>query len=154
MEITHPVICAWCNTQIGEGSVPYSHGICRPCTVTLRGIPLLSEEELADMPYGIIELDPTGNVLIYNKAEEAISGKNSAAVIGKNFFREVAPCTSVKNFEGRYVEFLSSHSVTESFKFTFRFPERTTKVSIAFVKSDHESAFVLVKAITEAIPTA
>lgn len=106
------------------------------------------------MPYGIIELDPTGNVLIYNKAEEAISGKNSAAVIGKNFFREVAPCTSVKNFEGRYVEFLSSHSVTESFKFTFRFPERTTKVSIAFVKSDHESAFVLVKAITEAIPTA
>jgi photoactive yellow protein len=154
MEMSYPVLCAWCGVQTGQGSVPNSHSICRPCSATLRGIPLLTEEELAEMPYGVIELDPSGSVLIYNKAEETLSGKDSASVIGKNFFREVAPCTSVKNFEGRFIDFLSSEAESETFKFTFLFPKRTTKVSIAFVKTKRSSAFVLVKSVTEIVPPA
>ncbi|GLH67175.1 hypothetical protein GETHED_15390 [Geothrix edaphica] len=101
------------------------------------------------MPFGVIELDPDGFVLSYNKAEESLSGMASSSVVGRHFFREVAPCTSVKDFEGRFHSFISSQSGPESFNFTFRFPGRTTKVSIAFVRSEHASAFVLVKAFTE-----
>jgi photoactive yellow protein len=154
MEMSYPVLCAWCGVQTSQGSIPHSHSICRPCSAALRGVPLLSEEELSKMPYGVIELDPSGTVLIYNKAEEALSGKGSASVIGKNFFREVAPCTSVKNFEGRFVDFLSSQAESESFKFTFHFPERTTKVSVAFVRTERSSALVLVKAVTEDVSPA
>lgn len=149
METTYPVLCAWCGTTTGQGLVPHSHGICPPCRAALLGIPRLSEAQLGAMPFGVIELDPDGVVLIYNKAEEALSGMASSQVVGKNFFRDVAPCTSVKQFEGRFRAFISSQSEPETFDFTFRFPGRTTKVSIAFVRSERGSAFVLVKASTE-----
>jgi photoactive yellow protein len=115
------------------------------------GIPRLSEAQLGALPFGVIELDLNGVVLIYNKAEEALSGMASSHVIGKNFFQDVAPCTSVKQFEGRFRTFISSQSDPETFDFTFRFPGRTTKVSIAFVRSERASAFVLVKASTETV---
>jgi len=115
---------------------------------------MLSEEQLRDLPVGVIELDPNGLVLMYNKAEENLSGMASSNVIGKNFFREVAPCTSVKNFEGRFLAFISSQAEPETFNFIFRFPGRNTKVSIAFVRSECVSAFVLVKALTEIVPSA
>src|SRR5512133_1109646 len=149
METTYPVLCAWCGTTTGQGLVPHSHGICRSCRAALVGLPLLSAEQLEAMPFGVIELDPNGFVLRYNKAEESLSGMASPSVVGRHFFREVAPCTSVKDFEGRFHTFISSQSGPESFNFTFRFPGRTTKVSIAFVRSEHASAFVLVKALTE-----
>lgn len=151
METTYPVLCAWCGTTMGQGPVPQSHGICLSCRATLLGIPLLSEQQLGDLPFGLIELDPNGLVLTYNKAEEALSGMASSNVIGKHFFREVAPCTAVKNFEGRFHAFISSPSEPESFNFTFRFPGRNTKVSIAFVRSEHASVLVLVKAFTEIV---
>lgn len=154
METTYPILCAWCGTTTGQGVVPHSHGICRSCRAALLGIPLLSEAQLGDLPFGVIELDPKGLVLIYNKAEENLSGMASSSVVGKNFFREVAPCTSVKKFEGRYLTFISSRSDPESFNFTFRFPGRNTKVSIAFVRSERGTAFVLVKARTEILPGA
>ena len=149
METSYPVLCAWCGTTTGQGPVPHSHGICLPCRATLLGIPLLSEEQLGALPIGVIELDPEGFIRVYNKAEESLSGLASSQVVGKNFFRDVAPCTSVKEFEGRFRAFISSPSEPESFTFTFRFPGRTTEVSIAFVRSERASALVLVKASTQ-----
>lgn len=154
MEPTFPTLCAWCGTTTGQGSVPHSHGICGPCRAGLLGIPLLSEDQLGELPFGVIELDANGVVLIYNKAEETLSGMVSSHVVGKHFFRDVAPCTSVKDFEGRFLSFLSSRADPESFQFIFRFPWRKTKVSIAFVRSERGTAFVLVKARTEDAPTA
>ena len=29
--IKYPVFCAWCGIQIGEATVPHSHGICEAC---------------------------------------------------------------------------------------------------------------------------
>lgn len=113
------------------------------------GIPGLSEAQLGALPFGVIELDPNGVILIYNKAEEALSGMASSQVVGKNFFQDVAPCTSVRQFEGRFRTFIFSQSEPETFDFTFRFPGRTTKVSITFVRSERASAFVLVQASTE-----
>jgi len=115
---------------------------------------MLSEAQLEDLPFGVIELAPNGMILTYNKAEETLSGMASSNVIGKNFFREVAPCTSVKNFEGRFLTFISSQEGPESFNFTFRFPGRNTRVSIAFVRSERASAFVLVKAHTVIVSSA
>ena len=60
----------------------------------------MSPGEIDKLAFGAIELDKTGTILKYNSAEGAITGRNPADVIGKNFFRDVAPCTSKASFKG------------------------------------------------------
>lgn len=154
MEKAFPVQCAWCGVTIGQSSASHSHGICKSCRAVLLGVPLLTELQLDALPFGVIELDSKGFILKYNKAEEALSGLDSAHVVGRDFFSDVAPCTSVKKFKGRFDQFISSNSDPESFEFTFRFPGRTTKVHIAFVRSDQGSTFVFVSSRSGNIQTA
>jgi len=60
----------------------------------------MSPGEIDKLAFGAIELDKNGTILKYNAAEGAITGRNPADVIGKNFFRDVAPCTSKASFKG------------------------------------------------------
>ena len=56
-------------------------------------VTLLSETELDALPFGVICLDPDGKVLRYNLAESRLARLDRAQVLGKNFFRRIAPCT-------------------------------------------------------------
>ncbi len=98
------------------------------------GITSLSSDELNDLPYGVIIINEAGVISSYNNWEQQLSGKTRAEVIGKNFFTEVAPCTRVKEFKGRFLEFVQSNRGVEAFEFLFRFPARSVQVNIAFVK--------------------
>jgi photoactive yellow protein len=153
MTMEYEALCAWCGLTLGYREVPHSHGICPVCRDAFLGIPLLAEHELMAMPFGVIELNDNGTILTYNKAEETISGMSARDVLGRNFFQDVAPCTSVKEFEGRFKTFISSDSGPENFNFVFRFPGRKTNVSITFVRSTKGTSLVLVKALTRAVPT-
>lgn len=139
------MICAWCGTSDEALTGEQSHGICSKCFKRVLGVPLLAESDLDALPFGLIEVDSAGCVLRYNSAEQALSGKQSADVVGKNFFTEIAPCTAVESFRGRLSSFLASDAEPENFQFAFPFPTGTVKVSIAFVNSGRGSAFVLVK---------
>jgi len=141
-----PVQCAWCGSQIGYSTVSDSHGVCHRCFEQLVGIPLLTEAQLDALPFGLIELDVHGKVLTYNAAEQALSGRAAAGVIGRNFFDEVAPCTSVADFRGRFADFVRGHVDPESFTFTFPFERGSVDVSVAFVRSEHDTAYVLIRA--------
>ena len=146
MKPKHALICAWCGSQTGWSSVPDSNSICPPCYSKLLGVPLLSKEEVSALPYGAIELDAAGTILSYNSAEAELSGRDSARVIGKNFFTQVAPCTAVSEFQGRFLEFLRSGQGPQSFSFTFPFPDRLVSVNICFISMGRETALVLVHA--------
>jgi photoactive yellow protein len=52
------------------------------------------------LPYGVIQLKGEGTVVGYNKTEASLSKLDPARVVGKNFFRDIAPCTAVKEFAG------------------------------------------------------
>ena len=54
----------------------------------------LSTKEVDQLAFGAVQLDAKGTILQYNAAEAGITGRDAKAVIGRNFFREVAPCTS------------------------------------------------------------
>ena len=83
----------------------------------------LEEHEVDALPFGLLELDSTGVVRRYNRAEEALTGRDRHAVIGRSFFSEVAPCTAVETFGGRYKEMVRADQTThESFDFVFNFP--------------------------------
>ncbi len=127
------VLCAWCGSWIREGEIDHSHGICPACYRRLRGIPDLSEAELDELPFGVIVLAGDGLVLAYNRAEEELAGRRSQDVIGRNFFTEVAPCTSVQAFQGQFTAFCQGPEPSRTFQFTFRFPAGPVKVQILFL---------------------
>lgn len=92
----------------------------------------VSEDQLDQLPYGLVVLDRDGRVLLYNETESRLTGFARSRVIGRNFFREVAPCTAVKEFEGVFREFVAGrHGRTTFFDFAFHFSAGTQNVTIA-----------------------
>jgi photoactive yellow protein len=69
---------------------------------TANAFARLSERELDGISYGVIQVDETGRILLFNDAEAGIAGIEKKAAIGKNFFTEVAVCTDESDFRGRF----------------------------------------------------
>ncbi len=92
----------------------------------------LSPDELDGLPYGLITLDAQGRVVHYNDTEARLVGLPRERVLGRSFFDEVAPCTRVREFKGRFEE-LARDPVgvrVQSFDFVFRFAKAEQHVSI------------------------
>jgi photoactive yellow protein len=147
------VVCAWCGAVAHRSAVSGSHGICSPCYESLVGVPFLTAAELDELPFGVIELDANGTVLTYNRDEAALARRDPARVVGRDFFKEVAPCTDVKHFAGRFREFLEQAAPSVAFTFTFEFPHGTTDVGIVFLRSKGSTVFVAVTKRPSALAT-
>lgn len=137
------VLCAWCQARIGDSDVEHSHGICPSCYRTLRGLPDLDEAGLDALPYGVIVLSADGTVLAYNRAESELAGRQPCEVIGKHFFREVAPCTAVQAFQGEFEVFCLGAGQPRTFQFTFLFPGGPVRVQIVFLRKGPGAAVVV-----------
>ncbi len=91
--------------------------------------------ELDAAPFGVIVVDRTGTILEYNAYERSLAGLGSRTVIGLNFFTDVAPCTAIREFQGRFGDFLDSANMSiEPFEFIFPFPRGPQRVSVVFVR--------------------
>ncbi|HYY56497.1 MAG TPA: ATP-binding protein [Pyrinomonadaceae bacterium] len=104
------------------------------------------------LPYGIIVVDEQGRILYYNAREEQIAGRRREDVVGLNFFREVAPCTRVQEFYGRFEEAMRSVGLVAHFNFTFPFPDRAREVEISlasFRKENTQLCLISVSDVTE-----
>jgi len=92
----------------------------------------LTPDKLDGLPYGLITLDSRGRVIHYNDTESRLVGLPKDRVIGRNFFREIAPCTRIREFEGRFNE-LASDPIgvrVQSFDFIFKFARGEQHVSV------------------------
>ena len=104
----------------------------------------LSSHEIDQLPFGYIALDPKGKILKYNRYEAELARLDQETVLGKNFFTEVAPCTQVKNFEGRFREFAGGRSgTTLSFDFVFKFRHGAQNVRIGFIRSPRSEEIIV-----------
>jgi photoactive yellow protein len=91
----------------------------------------MSREDLDALPFGLIGLDAMGIVRVYNAAEATYSGRSPDRVIGRSFFEEIAPCTNVRDFHGRFVGLVTGRLAPPvTFRFNFAFPERDVDVRI------------------------
>jgi len=99
----------------------------------VREAPNLTAADFDRLPFGTIHLDLEGTIRIYNKAEEALSGRRHDDVIGRNFFSQVAPCTRVREFSGRFRDGVARRELNEVFDFTFRFPQGAKHVRIRMI---------------------
>lgn len=97
----------------------------------------LTPAEIDSLPFGYIALAPDGAIRKYNRFEADLARKDPGEVLGRNFFREVAPCTQVQEFEGRFRELVSGATPEPAltFDFEFRFRHGSQAVRIGLVRS-------------------
>jgi two-component system, chemotaxis family, sensor kinase Cph1 len=112
----------------------------------LQPLALLDGEALDDLPFGAIRLSRDGTILGYNRFESRLTGLHPSRVIGRNFFTEVAPCTNVQEFAGRFRDGIAKGELHAVFPYVFNFnPPRQVTVTLYFHKPSG-NAWVLVKA--------
>ena len=83
----------------------------------------------------------------YNAYERSLAALGNRNVIGLNFFTDVAPCTAIRDFQGRFGNFLNSGQTSiEPFEFVFAFPRGPERVNVVFVRlaDDRDRATICV----------
>lgn len=106
----------------------------------------MQDSQLNDVAFGAIQLDAQGKIIKYNAAEGDITGRKPEEVIGKNFFRDVAPCTNSKEFKGRFDEGVKSGNLNTMFEYVFDYEMKPTSVKVHMKKAlTGESYWVFVK---------
>ena len=119
---------------------------------TSQDIPEIDFATLDLLPYGIIVVDDAGKILFYNAREEEIANRRREDVLNKNFFTEVAPCTQVQEFYGRFKETMHQAGLVADFHFLFPFPDRAREVEItltSFQKDGLNLCLISVSDVTE-----
>lgn len=159
-------ICAWCGRRSSpeepsfsespsspmDDGTPVTHGICPICVRGFDMDPILdlhalTVEEYDRLPFGFIELDRAGLVRSYNAWEENLVGRTRDWTIGRHFFRDVAPCAAVKEFEGTFramVDRGKSGWARLDFEFPFESGTRKVRITLAY-RPDLDSRLIIVE---------
>lgn len=95
----------------------------------------LSSGQIDDLAFGAIQLDGSGKILQYNSVEGSITGRDPKAVIGKNFFTDVAPCTNTPAFKGTFDQGVKAGNLNTMFEYTFDYKMVPTKVKVHMKKA-------------------
>lgn len=108
---------------------------------------VLTENELDSLPVGMIQLGRDGTVLKFNQTESSLARVEKNDALGKSFFDEVAPCTRVQEFYGRFVEGVENRNLHTVFPYRFRFRDgRQKNVMISmFYSGSTDTVWVLVQ---------
>lgn len=107
----------------------------------LAALDRLDAAGLDALPFGVIRMDCTGIVTGYNAAESRLAGLSPSRVIGRHFFRHVAPCCDNAVVAGRYAA--AELDVEVDYVFTLRM--RPTPVRLRLLKSAGPHAYMLVR---------
>jgi photoactive yellow protein len=106
----------------------------------LRELKDFPAAQLDALPFGVIKVDKTGKILIYNAAEAELAGRQPASVVGKNFFTDVAPCTNVEAFAAKFHKGIEAGGVNVVFPFVFTFPKGPMNVWVTLYYENGDSA--------------
>ena len=104
-------------------------------TEILDAADTMGPDELDRLPYGMIQLDRTGRILNYNAVESRLAMLRKEDAIGKQFFTEIAPCTKVQEFYGRFKAGVIRESLDVSFRFHFAFKQSPRDVTVRLLYS-------------------
>lgn len=113
----------------------------------------LSSEQLDALPFGVIQIDGAGVITRYNATEARFSGRNATRVIGRDFFREVAPCTHLPAFHGRFLDGVRRGHLDTVFGFIFGF-DPPARVEIRMVAARQPNRYwLIVRHLGQLAPT-
>ena len=90
----------------------------------------MSIEEIDELPFGVIGLDPQDQVRIYNRTEARLSGYKSRPALGRTFFVDVAPCMNNGYFKGRIDQARQRGMLDVRFSFIGDFNDRQRELTV------------------------
>jgi photoactive yellow protein len=97
--------------------------------------------EFDALPFGVVEMNFDCFVLRYNATESRYSGLSPDRVVGRQFFREVAPCADNRHVARRY----ELPTVDETIEYTFSLRMKPSLVTLRMLKPrDAERMYLLV----------
>lgn len=99
-------------------------------TNTLGKLGTLTQTEADAAPFGIVKVDNSGKILLYNKYESELANVPIQTAVGKNFFTEVAICTNNRIFYGRFKEGMVNGDLDIAFNYVFTYKMKPTNVVI------------------------
>jgi chemotaxis family two-component system sensor kinase Cph1 len=112
----------------------------------LETVDRMTVEQLDALPFGAIRLDKQGTILTYNMTESKLTGRDPKRVVGRNFFTDVAPCTNVQSFAGRFREGVAKGDMHVVFPYRFDFEMAPRDVSVTlFYSQQTGTAWVFVR---------
>lgn len=112
----------------------------------MENISRMSTAELDELPFGAIRLDKAGTIVSYNMTESKLTGRDPKRVIGRNFFTDVAPCTNVQSFAGRFREGVAKGDMHVIFPYRFDFEMAPRDVTVTlFYSQQTDTAWVFVR---------
>lgn len=105
-----------------------------------------TDEELDQLPFGVIALEPSGKIARYNLAEARFARLDRNQVLGRGFFSEVAPCTQTPEFQGRFQRFVrpGNTAPTERFEYLFDFKFGAQKVEVELSRGSTGRVYLLI----------
>ncbi|HEX4964833.1 MAG TPA: PAS domain-containing protein [Thermoanaerobaculia bacterium] len=105
-----------------------------------------SDLELDQLPFGAIRLDREGTILSVNQVEVDLSGRRKENVLGRNFFTQVAPCTNVQEFAGKFREGVETGRLHIVFPYVFDYEMEPRHVWVTlFYSAETDTAWVFVR---------
>lgn len=91
----------------------------------------MTDAELDELPFGVVEMDHGAVVLRYNAAESRRAGLPRDRVVGRHFFREVAPCSNNRHVAERF----TLDALDETIAYTFSMRMKPVPVTLRMLKS-------------------
>ncbi len=108
----------------------------------------MSDEDIDNLAFGLVELDRDGKILRYNAAEADIAGLDQEGMVGRDFFKEVAPCTRTDVFEGRFRQGVEQGKLDIEFAYVFDHQMPQTQVRVHMKQADTgDTYWVMVKRV-------
>ena len=124
-------------SQAGGSGVPHNAG---ERADLIDRVTSMSHDDVDLLPVGVMLLDLDGTIREYNQTEATMAHRDGPKQIGRNFFRDVAPCTATPEFEGRFRELAApGASGKADFEYEFIFPWAHDKVQITFLRAQGAS---------------
>lgn len=99
----------------------------------------MSEEEFDSIPLGAIKVNSGAKIIRYNATEGKITGRDPRAVIGKNFFLDLAACGVGPHFHGRFKSGVMKTAYDETFPYVFYHEMAETAMLVRMALAKDES---------------
>ena len=112
-------------------------------TLAARGPVDIGADLLLNLDIGAFEVDRRGVVLTTNSSGSRLFGLDGAAVVGRNFFTEVAPCTDMPAFHGRFLHAVAAGAVDFRLRWIFGFMMGPVQVEIRVASTGAPDRFVI-----------
>jgi two-component system, chemotaxis family, sensor kinase Cph1 len=126
--------------------IAMSSAVAEVASFIQRSVNSVSEKDLDSLPYGVIQVDAEGVMLRYNAFEAGLSGLSKKKVVGKNFFTQIAPCTDLQEFRGRFREGIAAGKLQCTFRYHFAFRPNPRDVTVTlFYNQAEQIVWILVQ---------